>query len=98
MIIKMVHYKVRPENLEEVRQAIKDFVVGIATIEPATRYDAYQGEDEFSFVHWMAFPGEKEEKYHQSAPHTMKFVDILYPSCEQMPVFTDLKLLHSTGT
>lgn len=96
MIHKIVHYKMKADKVDVAIEALEKFVAGIAADEPETFYEAYQSEDEVSFVNVMAFPDEMAEKYHQSAPHTMKFVDIIYPNCEEMPVFTTLKLVKST--
>lgn len=97
MAIKIVHDRIRPDKLEVVLPAIREFVASIAQVEPQTRYDAYQAEDGVSFVHLMSFPDADAESSHQTAAHTARFVEILYPNCEQAPVFTDLRLLHSTA-
>lgn len=96
MIYKTVRYRVKQDELEEVERAVREFVAGIAADEPQTVYEAYQTADRLTFVHFMAFPDETAEKYHQSAPHTMRFVDVLYPSCDEVPVFTDLAMVRST--
>jgi quinol monooxygenase YgiN len=96
MIYKIVRYKMKLGRGAVAVEALKDFVAGIAADEPETFYEAYQAEDGVSFVNMMRFPDETAEKYHQSAPHTMKFVEILYPNCEEMPVFTTLNLVKST--
>jgi len=96
MIYKIVHYKMKPDKGEVAVEALEKFVAGIAADEPETFYEAYQAEDGVSFVNIMRFPDETAEKYHQSAPHTMKFVEVLYPNCEEMPVFTALNLVKST--
>jgi hypothetical protein len=45
----------------------------------------------------MELPDAEAEAYHQKAPHTMKFVEVRYPSCEVQPRFTELRLLESTA-
>ena len=45
----------------------------------------------------MECPVAQAEAYHQKAPHTMKFVEVLYPNCEVQLRFTDLRLLESTA-
>lgn len=96
VIWKIVHYKVQPDKLARIRRAIEDFVGAIGQSEPQTFYEAYQAEDGRSFVHIMSFPDEATEKFHQSAPHTLRFVEVLYPSCEEAPVFTTLSLVGTT--
>lgn len=49
-----------------------------------------------SFVHLMAFSDQSDEERHQTAPYTMDFVEVLYPNCEEQPVFTDLRPIRST--
>lgn len=96
MIYKIVHYKMMPDKGDVAVEALEEFVAGIAMDEPETYYEAYQEEDGVSFVNIMRFPDETAEKYHQSASHTMRFVERIYPNCEEMPVFTTLKLVKST--
>jgi quinol monooxygenase YgiN len=97
MIAKIVHYKVKPEALPRVLEAIRTFVTAIRVNEPGTCYDAYQhSEDPFSFVHTMQFPDKAGEKAHQAAFYTQVFVEVLYPNCEILPEFKDLS--HIAGT
>lgn len=96
MIHKIARYKVREAELKTVEQAITEFVDAIAENEPHTLYEAYQSDDSVSFVHFMSFPDQEAEKTHQTAPYTTKFVQVLYPRCEEAPAFTDLKLVRST--
>jgi quinol monooxygenase YgiN len=44
----------------------------------------------------MGFPDSQAEAQHQKAPHTLEFVEALYPNCEVQPRFTDLELIEST--
>ncbi len=96
MIYKIVHYKMKADKGDVAVKALESFIAGIVEDEPETFYEGYQADDGVSFVNIMAFPDETAEKYHQSAPHTQKFVEILYPNCEEMPAFTTLKLIKST--
>ena len=43
----------------------------------------------------MAFPDHEAERAHQTAEHTTRFVEILYPNCEEAPSFVDLTLSKS---
>jgi quinol monooxygenase YgiN len=97
MIRKLASYRIDPESLEEVKQAIEDFVAAIARKEPETIYEAYRVADGMSFLHLMTFPDQDAEKLHQAAPHTKRFVDILYPLCEEQPTFLDVTLVKSSG-
>lgn len=98
MIRKVAQYKVKKAELKIVEQAIIEFVDAIAQNELHTVCEAYQGGDEISFIHFMSFPDQDAEKRHQTAAHTMRFVDVLYPRCEVAPTFTDLKLVRSSRT
>ena len=96
MIFKMARYTVRPEKVEEVKNAIEGFVAGIKENEPSTFYETYQEANGPSFVHLMCFESEEAEDAHRNAPHTNTFVDLLYSSCENPPIFTNLSLLGSS--
>jgi quinol monooxygenase YgiN len=95
MIRKIARFKVRPDKIDAAQQAITTFVDAIKQHEPHTVYDAYQLEDGVSFLHFMAFPDADSEQAHQRAPYTLAFVDVLYPICEELPLFTDLRLVRS---
>lgn len=90
MISKIVRYKVKPEEIEAVLAAIREFLLAIANSEPETRYDALQLVDGVSFIHTMRFPNPLADEQHQKAQYTLKFVDALYPRCVEAPVFTDV--------
>ena len=97
MIRKLANYRIDPESLKEVERAIEAFVAAIGREEPETIYEAYRIADNVSFIHLMAFPSREAEEAHQMAPHTKKFVDILYPHCEEQPTFLDIALVESSG-
>lgn len=96
MFRKIVRYKVKAEEVETVLAAIKDFLLAIANSEPETRYEALQLVDEVSFIHTMHFSSQLADEQHQKAQYTLKFVDTLYPRCEESPVFTEVKEYLST--
>jgi len=96
MRFKMARYTVQLEKLEEVKDAIAEFVDQIKESEPSTFYETYQEGDTPSFVHLMCFESEEAEDAHRNAPHTNTFTDKLSSSCTNPPVFTDLSLLGSS--
>jgi quinol monooxygenase YgiN len=98
MIRKLANYRIDPESLEEVERAIEDFVSAIGREEPETVYEAFRIADDVSFIHLMAFPNREAERAHQAAPYTKRFVDILYPYCEEQPTFLDVTLVKSSGS
>jgi len=92
----MVKYKVREEHLEEVLQAIQEFVDAISRTELGViTYEAFQLKDKVSFMHIMAFKDEEAEASHRGAPHTKGFAGILYPLCDVQPEFTDLSIVRA---
>jgi quinol monooxygenase YgiN len=91
MITKIAEFTVKPEGLQEAQAAIREFVAAVNTNEPDTlRYEAWQRSDN-AFIHFMQFKDEAAEQLHTKTEHVQKFVAVLYPLCEQQPVFTDLK-------
>jgi len=68
MIRKIVKYKVRPDKITAVEQAIQEFVAAIAKAEPGTSYTAHRTNEENTYIHLMAFVDERAEKAHQTAP------------------------------
>ena len=96
MIYRMVSYRVKPEALAEVEQAIQEFIRAFKEAEPHAFYLAYRTPEETEFVHFMAFPDADAEAFHQKAPHTQRFVGVLYPNAERMPQFTNLSLLAAS--
>ncbi len=97
MIQKTAEYRVDEDKLQLVEGAIREFVAAIAREEPQTYYAAYRSGDGADFIHFMAFPDASAEAFHRSAPHTLRFVEVLYPACEEQPRFTDLHSVASTN-
>ncbi len=96
MIKKMVRYRVTANEVEAVREAIGEFVDAIAEHEPNTIYGSLLADDGVSFVHAMAFPDAEAEQRHRTAEHTKRFVELLYPKCDQEPQITTLRVVGST--
>lgn len=97
MIRKITQYKVKEDKLIEVENAIQRFVNAIAQAEPETHYAAYRTEVPTDFIHTMAFKDEAAETQHQQADYTLRFVEVLYPNCEEQPRFRDLTLVSLAG-
>jgi len=95
MINKIVQYKVKGDKLEIVLPAIKEFLFAVKQNEKETNYQAFQHNDKFSFTHFMSFSNEESEKKHVNSQHTKKFVEVLYPDCEKLPVFINLNKIDS---
>ena len=68
-------YRIKGDKLEEVKEAVAEFVEAVKLNEPATLfYEAYQGTDDLSFFHIMTFENEEAEEKHRSTPHMGTFV------------------------
>lgn len=97
MIVSLVRYKVRADDVAEARKAVARFVEAVARNEPQTVYRAYLSEDGVSFVHWMQFADEDAEHRHQQADYTAELFATLGPLCEERPVATGLDLIQGAG-
>jgi quinol monooxygenase YgiN len=93
----MARYRVKRGKVDETRRAVADFVQSVGRKEAGTLlYEAYQEEDGVTFVHLMAFRDDKAQEEHRRSAYLRKFVQMLFPCCDEGPVFTDLRLLAST--
>lgn len=96
MIRIFVQYKVKKDKINLIKNAIKDFIQGVKNTEPNTLYyTSYQLENKQKFIHLMTFKDELSEEKHRKSQNTKKFVNVLYPNCEQEPIFYKLNLLAS---
>jgi quinol monooxygenase YgiN len=90
----LAEYTLKKEAISQALQIVGDFVDAVHDGEPHTiNYEAYQKENQVSFVHFIAFEDEHAEHFHHSAPHTKAFVAALYPLCEKKPKFTVLQIV-----
>jgi len=96
MIRKIAGYVVKEEEVVNVKPIVEGFISAIKEYESTTLYHAYQADDGVTFFHVMAFPDEEAEEAHRTAPHTMRFVEELYPRCREAPIFHTLTLVHTT--
>ena len=96
MIRKIAQYRVKSGAVEDVREAIQKFVDAVAQHEPDTIYGALVADDGTTFIHCMAFPTQEAEEHHRTAAYTKRFVEELYPNCEEEPVFTTVEVAQST--
>jgi quinol monooxygenase YgiN len=92
----MARYRVRSDGVDDVKVAIDEFVEAVAEHEPGTLYEAFVTDDGQSFVHFMSFADPPAELAHQMAEYTERFTQLLYPLCEEKPVFATLTLVEST--
>ena len=94
----MIQYRLKPDaGLEELRQAVREFVRGLRETSDQIHYLSYQQQDsERSFVHVGAFPDESLLKHVQAQPFFAEFSDFLRPRCEKEPSVTWLGMVAST--
>lgn len=96
MIHKKVRFQVKPEKVEFVRKAIREFIIAVKANEPgALVYESFQIKDDLTFLHIMTFKDEAAEKFHKTTPHAKKFIENLHPNCE---VVHESPYLHLIGS
>lgn len=88
---KLASYTIKADAEEPVLQAVREFVSAVAQNEPQTRYEAYRLDGGASFIHIMEFQDAESEERHRSSDYTRKFVDVLYPNCQEPPTFSKLE-------
>lgn len=96
MIRLSAQYRVKPETTKAIEHAIGELVEAIRREEPRTNCQAFRFEDGVSFLHVMTFPDETARRNHEAAPYTLRFVEALYPYCEEAPVFKRLDAIAGT--
>lgn len=90
-------YKLKPDKVEAMKRVIVNFVVSVKANEPDTLfYEAYQEKDSNWFVHLMSFRNDEAQQTHERSAYVKYFVEMLYPNCEETPMFTELDLLRSS--
>jgi quinol monooxygenase YgiN len=99
VIQRSVRYRVREEAIDEAREAIVEFVAAVREVEARTiSYHAYQfPDDPTRFAHTMTFEDEEGRSIHVDTPHVRRFVDRLYPLCEEQPAFEDIVTVASSA-
>ena len=97
-IYKTASYRVQPQSLPKVKQAIDAYITYIRSNEPNTiLYTSLQSaEDETAFLHVMGFKDAAAEEQHRMSEGTQRFVDILYPETIDGVKFSDYQLEATT--
>jgi quinol monooxygenase YgiN len=91
-IYTIAQYQVRSSGVEQVKQAIAEFVPYIQANEPGTRlYEAWQQKDDpTSFVHFFIFEDEAANQAHGESAAVRQFEAAYRPELSAGPVvFTD---------
>ncbi|GMT48997.1 MAG: hypothetical protein IEMM0008_0536 [bacterium] len=88
MIHQIVNYRVKKEKLKDVKKALVELLNEVHKNQDLTPiYEAFQKTDLCSFVHLIAFQDKKAQENHSNSSYVQRFKEILYPSCEEQPVF-----------
>ena len=91
MISKKADFEITENNIETALQLIKKFLLHVKHEKGTVLYKSFQNRDNKSkFTHFMTFSDFVAEESHKNAPHTIEFVQGLYPICKIPPEFTDL--------
>jgi len=83
MVRQLASYQVRPEAVDRVLGAIREFVAYVKANEPGTlRYEAWQEKnDPTRFSHIFVFRDADAEHAHSESSAVKKFAGTLYPEC-----------------
>ena len=94
----IVRYKVKPDKLDEAKEAVVEFVDAVKANEPATLvYQVFQDNtDSLILFHFMIFEDEYAQTVHRKSSYVKKFVDLIYPLCAEEPVFTGLHMIRES--
>jgi quinol monooxygenase YgiN len=88
----MARYTVKPERVKEVKRALAEFVAQVHKHEPRTLYLIFREEDQHTFVHWIGFENEAEERRHSQSSYNNRLVKTLMRGCVGKPTFSEFRL------
>jgi len=94
MVRIIARYRIKEGSLDEVLEAIRNFVSSVAVEEPETEYYSYRLANSLEFLHVMSFTDLAAQERHQNASYTLDFVDVLYPNCEELPKFAFVEVVQ----
>jgi quinol monooxygenase YgiN len=97
-IYMTARFQVRPESVEKVRQAVRDFIDHIRANEPGTGLyvSLEDSKDPTRFLHVFWFTGEDAQQTHRTSEAVDRFTSILYPETVGGVEFTTYDLVAST--
>ncbi len=96
-IRQLARYQIRPEALDRVLAAIREFVAYVRKNEKGTlRYEVWQEQnDPTRFVHIFLFRDAEADRIHSESAEVKKFASILYPECLAPVEFIDYQQIAS---
>ena len=91
MVRQLASYQVRPDMVDRVLAAIREFVAYVMANESGTlRYEAWQEQDDPTrFSHIFVFRDADAAQTHSDSAAVKKFAGILYPLCRAPVQFVD---------
>ncbi|MBN2096718.1 antibiotic biosynthesis monooxygenase [Candidatus Peregrinibacteria bacterium] len=97
MLHYMATYQVKKEALDEVKQALIDFVGSVKDNEPNTIFytSFHKKDDPLSFIHFVCFENEEAKNFHEAADYTKAFMETLSHRCSKENIFTELDMIRS---
>jgi quinol monooxygenase YgiN len=99
-VYTIAQYRVKPQAVTKVKQAIEEFVRYIKKNEPRTlMYTAWQQKDDPArFVHFFIFADEAAHRAHGESDAVKRFQSVYAPELVGGDVvFTDYELVASNG-
>ena len=102
-IIMTARYQVRPQRIDQCKQAIRNLVEYVKENEKGTLFYIAKQEklNPYAFLHTMIFKDEVALTLHRSSEAAEKFVSVVYPSSidpldfkEYEDIANNLKLSH----
>ncbi|MEK9629529.1 MAG: antibiotic biosynthesis monooxygenase [Nitrospinota bacterium] len=81
-IIMTARYQVRPQKIDQCKQAIKNLVEYVKESEEGTLYYVAKQEklNPYAFLHLMIFKDEVALTLHRSSEAAERFVSVVYPA------------------
>jgi quinol monooxygenase YgiN len=98
-IHELARYEVRPEALDEVLEAMHEFVAHVRANEPGSlRYEVWQeSEHPTRFVHLFVWKNQEANRIHGDSAAVKKFAGILYPKCLAPVEFVEYKQIDANS-
>lgn len=97
MKVALIRYKAKPDQVDSVKQAVREFIDAIRSVaDPEVSYTSTVMDDGVSFVHFGRFKTEEALNRFRAAPHFKTFGGLLPTLCEEGPEATQLSQVATT--
>ena len=95
MISLIERYRVKKENIEEVKKEVRKFVTMVKDFEPEVLvHESYQLEDEQEFIHIVKFQNKEAKENHDETDWRKNFLDKINLLCERKIEEINLKSFY----